>query len=111
MAQLTDGDCNGDLQKLARSVLVTYLEMVKGAAQGENQEARLGAIEVMYVNMHFLVNQHRPQQAHDMVLNMMREELKRRDELLGQIETACQEAERILDGEPANKKTKSSETH
>jgi hypothetical protein len=84
------------LQKLTKSVLVTYIELVKGIVQGENQEARLNAIETIFMNMHYLINIHRPQQATDTVVNLMKGELERKKRLIGEIETACEEAEAEL---------------
>ena len=96
--RLSDGRGGGhDLRKLARSALVTYVEMVKGMEQGENQEARLGALEVMFVNMHFLCNQHRPQQATDSIKRIMRQEIERQKELTAELAAACDAAEALLD--------------
>jgi hypothetical protein len=61
---LSDGNNAGeDLQKLIRSLLVAYIELVQGTALGETglNEARLSAIETMLLNMHFIVNSYRPQ--------------------------------------------------
>ena len=95
---LSDGEGGGkDLQKIVRSVLVTYVEMVRGMEQGENQEARLGALEVMFVNMHFLCNRHRPQQATDSIKRIMRQEIERQKQLTAEMAAACDAAETLLE--------------
>jgi hypothetical protein len=97
MIVLSDGgSCGANLQKLTRSALVTYMEMIRGLTQGENQEARLAAIEVMLVNMHYLVNLHRPQQAQDAVKQMMRQEIDRLKQLTQDLKQATDAAEALL---------------
>lgn len=97
MTVLSDGgSCGADLQKLTRSALVTYMEMIRGLIHGENQEARLAAIEVMFVNMHYLVNLHRPQQAHDAVKQLMRQEIDRLKQLTQDLRQATDAAEALL---------------
>ncbi len=107
--QLTDGvSAKEDLRKLVRSVLVHYVELVGGVVAGEKgeTEARLTAIETMLLNMHFIVNSHRPQQAVDTVAAMVRVEVERQRRLAGVIEAACDEAEALLEGQPVLKRQK-----
>lgn len=99
-------DLGSSLQTLVRSVLVTYLELVRGTVQGQNQDPRLDAIRTMLINMQFLVNQHRPQQAYDTVKNIMRAELERKRALIAELDAACDQAEQLLDHEGPQKRSK-----
>jgi mediator of RNA polymerase II transcription subunit 7 len=107
--QLTDGvSARDDLRKLIRSLLVHYTELVQGVVGGEHglTESRLAAIETIFLNMHFIVNSHRPQQAVDTAAAMVRRETERLRALAAELETACDAAEALLDREPAAKRAK-----
>jgi hypothetical protein len=107
--QLTDGvGAREDLRKLIRSLLVHYADLVQGIVGGEHgpTEARLAAIETIFLNMHFIVNSHRPQQAVDTVAAMLRRETERQRGLAAELEAACDAAEALLDRQPAVKRAK-----
>ena len=107
--QLTDGvSAREDLRKLLRSLLVHYADLVQGIVNGEHgqTEARLSAIETIFLNMHFIINSHRPQQAVETVAAMLRLEIERQRRLAAELEAACDAAEALLDREPAAKKAK-----
>lgn len=114
--QLTDGvSAVDDLRKLTRSVLLCYTELVQGVVLGEvgATETRLAALETMFLNMHFIVNSHRPQQAVETAEALVRLEIERQLKLAKDIHAACDDAEALLkrrdadnDQEPAMKKQK-----
>jgi hypothetical protein len=96
---LTDGvSAKDDLKKLTRSLLVSYTEMVQGVVLGEKgqTEERLAALEAIFLNMHFIVNSHRPQQAAETTEALVRLEIDRQLNLAKEIHSACDEAEALL---------------
>jgi hypothetical protein len=93
-----------DFKSLNRALLVHYLDLVRGMRLGENQEARLAAMETILVNMHFIINSKRPEQARQMVSSIAHTTVLRQQRLCEELDIACDEAEALL--EPLESETK-----
>lgn len=106
----SDGaDAVSDLRKQMRTALCLYVDLVLGMSQGEPQDERLAVLEKVFLNMHFIVNSHRPQQAMDAFLAMMKQGVAERKRMSKEIDDACKEAELVLEtfeNEPDVKKIK-----
>lgn len=110
MEQLFEGEGDAkEFRRLNDSLLLHYMDMLRGMRMGENQDERLRAMEKIFTNMHYLINTRRPQQARLMVRDLVRQNVKRQEELIASLEEACDEAERLLEstaGQQERKKIK-----
>ena len=100
LRQLCDEDGSNsasDLKRLSKMALLHFSDLIRGMVQGENQDERIAALETIFVNMHFIANRHRPQQAIDSVCAMLRQEIERQKRLAEEIDAACEEAEKVLE--------------
>ncbi|KAH8587127.1 mediator complex, subunit Med7, partial [Bisporella sp. PMI_857] len=66
------------LKKLAKSLLANWAEALDIGSSNANQlAAKLGDIETIQFNMHHLINDYRPHQARESLIQMMRDQLER----------------------------------
>lgn len=97
MPQLFDASTSvADFRRLNESLLVHYVDLVRGMRRGDNQDARLEAMEKVFVNMHFLINSRRPAQAEAALAATISAQVARQREWTRQLEEACDEAEALL---------------
>jgi hypothetical protein len=94
-----NASASSELKRLNKSALVQYCEIVEGLiSEGDAKlDDRLSSLETMLINMHYLVNTHRPQQASDALVSMLRETIKRNRDLSEGLKAACDDAERVLE--------------
>lgn len=97
-----------DFKRLNESVMVHYLDLVRGMRQGENQDDRVAAIETILFNMHSMINSRRPSQAREEIAARARELAQEQRRLAAALRDACDEGERLLDEIEGNDEMRSS---
>ncbi|KAI6712310.1 hypothetical protein B2J93_2106 [Marssonina coronariae] len=87
------------LKKLAKSLLLNFLELVGVMAiNPELYAEKVEDIKTLFVNFHHLLNEYRPHQARESVILMMQDQLERsRKETRGMREVT-ERVERVLEG-------------
>ncbi|ORY77789.1 MED7 protein-domain-containing protein [Protomyces lactucae-debilis] len=86
-----------ELQKLARSIFMTFLELVKGMSHDpESFPGGLEHMRVLLLNMHHLINGYRPHQARETLALMMEQQIQRRQEEIAHVEALNVKAKRLL---------------
>jgi len=70
-------DRQAELTKLARSMLLSFLELVGVlAVDVERYPAKLEDLRVLFVNAHHLINEYRPHQARETLIALMEDEVR-----------------------------------
>ncbi|KAG9243738.1 MED7 protein-domain-containing protein [Calycina marina] len=87
------------LKKIAKSLLLNFLELVGSMGMGnDNSMNKVIDLNMLFFNMHYLLNEYRPHQARESLIEMMEDQLER-----SKAETACiykvkREVESVLEG-------------
>ena len=98
--QLYPDECDRskELKKLARSVLMSFLEAVRimGIAP-EKFPPKLEHIRIIMLNMHHLINEVRPSQGRETLIEMMRNQLESRKGQITEMRASNQAAREAID--------------
>ena len=77
-------DHKRELKKLNHSILVNFLDLVDiliRAPDSPKRAEKLEDMNLLYINMHHLINEYRPHQARETLRVMMEEQKKQRNEI------------------------------
>ncbi|KAJ4160300.1 Mediator of RNA polymerase II transcription subunit 7 [Fusarium falciforme] len=88
-----------ELKRLAKSLLLNFLELTGTLAQNPEQaEAKVQDLRTLFINFHHILNEYRPHQARESVIALMQEHLDRTRTETMAIRTQVDKARRVLDG-------------
>eukprot|EP01112_Ceratiomyxa_fruticulosa_P008538 TRINITY_DN2215_c0_g1_i4.p1 TRINITY_DN2215_c0_g1~~TRINITY_DN2215_c0_g1_i4.p1 ORF type:complete len:251 (-),score=55.05 TRINITY_DN2215_c0_g1_i4:456-1208(-) len=86
-----------ELKKLNRSILFTYLELLDVLINNpEHYKTKVEHLELLFVNMHHLMNGYRPHQARDTLIVMLEDQIQRRKQESQELESRLQKTRELL---------------
>jgi len=87
-----------ELKKLNRSLVTKFLELVDFLTNNPSEfRSKVEDLELLFVNMHHLINSYRPNQARQILITMMEEQIKRRQETMTTIDNSITQLKEVYD--------------
>lgn len=87
------------LKKMAKSILLNFLELVGMLSVDPSQYAqKTNDLTTLFINCHHLINEYRPHQARETLIMMMEEQLARKRKEIEDIRVMKAKVEALLDG-------------
>lgn len=87
-----------ELKKLNRSILICFLELldilIENPASPERNQ-KIQDINILFINMHHLINEYRPHQAEETLRVIMERQRKQREDIIFQVQRAIEKAKTI----------------
>ena len=85
------------LQKIAKSILLNFLELVGILASDPSQFGpKIDHFNALFFNAHHLINEYRPHQARETIILLMEERLERQRQEIENMKNAKAKAETLL---------------
>jgi len=92
-------DRQTELTKLARSILLSFLELIGILSVNVDQyPSKLEDLRVLFVNAHHLINEYRPHQARETLIGIMEGELVRKRGEIERVRRMGEKVEELLRG-------------
>eukprot|EP00741_Cyanophora_paradoxa_P020088 tig00021234_g19389.t1 len=92
-----DIDKRAELKKLNRSLLVNMLQLLDVLITSPSQfRTKIQDIELLFVNMHHLVNSFRPHQAREMLIASMRDQIERKRALVEEFRKSTEDVRSMM---------------
>jgi mediator of RNA polymerase II transcription subunit 7 len=89
------------LFRFNRSIILTYIELLGIVAldpTSEHKDAKLKHILTMVTNMHALINEYRPHQARETLINIMQEQVERKKREIEGVQKMKERVRDVLEG-------------
>jgi mediator of RNA polymerase II transcription subunit 7 len=89
------------LFRFNRSIILTYIELLGIVAldpTSEHKDAKLKHILTMVTNMHALINEYRPHQARETLINIMQEQVERKKREIEGVKKMKERVRNVLEG-------------
>lgn len=87
------------LKKMARSILLNFLELVGILSVDPSQyRQKVDDLTTLFINSHHLINEYRPHQARETLIMMMEEQLARKRKEIEDVKALKVKAEALLNG-------------
>jgi len=87
------------LKKMARSILLNFLELVGVLSVDPSQyRQKVDDLTTLFINSHHLINEYRPHQARETLIMMMEEQLARKRKEIEEVRALKVKVEALLDG-------------